>query len=93
MQEGSLFRDIEATERELYWAGILHEESGGSSGALCNSHVGHDACFDGIEPSNISSPVDLRVPLHHRRPAPDYRPVGFSSTATANTARERGIGA
>ncbi len=33
MQECGLFRGIEATEHELYWAGTLREEFGGTSGA------------------------------------------------------------
>jgi hypothetical protein len=33
MPECGLFRGIEATEHELYWAGILGEEFGGTSGA------------------------------------------------------------
>jgi hypothetical protein len=50
MQECGLFRGIEATERELYWAGILREEFGGAGGAsLQLPPNGHDACFDSIE--------------------------------------------
>src|SRR6516165_11580076 len=49
-QECGLFRGIEATERELYWAGILREEFGGISGtSLQLPPDGHDAGFDRIE--------------------------------------------
>ena len=50
MQGCGLFRGIEATERELYWAGILREEFGGTSGtSLQLPPNGHDASFDSIE--------------------------------------------
>jgi hypothetical protein len=50
MQECGLCRGIEATEHELYWARILREEFGGTSGAsLQLPPNGHDASFDGIE--------------------------------------------
>src|SRR5215469_15575074 len=50
MQECGLFRGIEATERELYWADILREEFGGTSGtSLQVPPKGHDAGFDRIE--------------------------------------------
>ena len=50
MQECGLFRGIETTERELYWAGILCEEFGGANGASLQLPAnGHDAGFDGIE--------------------------------------------
>ena len=50
VQECGLFRGVEAAKRELYWAGILREEFGGTSGAsLQLPPNGHDASFDGIE--------------------------------------------
>ena len=50
MQQCGLLRRINATERELYWAGILREEFSGASGAsLQLPPNGHDASFDGIE--------------------------------------------
>jgi hypothetical protein len=49
MQECGLFRGIEATEHELYRAGILREEFGGTGGASRQLPPnGHDARFDGI---------------------------------------------
>jgi hypothetical protein len=50
MQECGPFRGIEATERGSYWADILREEFGGTSGAsLQLPPHGHDASFDSIE--------------------------------------------
>ena len=50
MQECGLLRGIKATEHELYWAGFLCEEFGGTSGASLQLPAnGHDAGFDGIE--------------------------------------------
>ena len=50
LQESGLFQGIEATERELDWAGILREELGGFSGAFLQlPRDGHDAGFDSIE--------------------------------------------
>src|SRR6516162_7177648 len=49
-QECGLFRGIEATERELNWAGILCEELGRTGGAsLQLPPDGHDAGFDSIK--------------------------------------------
>jgi len=49
-QERGLLRGIEATERELYLAGIFREEFGGTCGAsLQLPFNGHDASFDSIE--------------------------------------------
>ena len=57
MQECGLFRGIEATERELYWARILREEFGRTSGAsLQLPPNGHDARFDSIETSTSKLP-------------------------------------
>jgi hypothetical protein len=50
MQEGGLFRGIEATESDLYWADILREEFGGTSSASLQLPPNdHDASFDSIE--------------------------------------------
>jgi hypothetical protein len=59
MQDGGLFRGIEATERELYWAGILRKEFGGTRGAsLQLPPNSHDASFDSIEAGfNLSRTV------------------------------------
>jgi len=60
MQECGLFRGIEAIERELYWAGILREEFGGTSGtSLQLPPRGHDAGFDRMHRSPAST---CRVP-------------------------------
>ena len=49
-QECGLFRSIETTQRDLYWAGICGEEFGGISGAsLQLPPNGHDASFNRIE--------------------------------------------
>jgi hypothetical protein len=49
-KSAACFGAIEATERELYWAGILREEFGGTSSAsLQLPPNGHDASFDRIE--------------------------------------------
>jgi hypothetical protein len=69
MQECGLFQGIEATERELYWAGILREEFSGTSGAsLQLPPNGHDASGSHLtEESEQSFPGALSMRLYGMR--------------------------
>src|SRR5262249_182495 len=75
MQECSLFRGIEATERELYWAGILREEFGRASGASLllppNGHYARLASMEAwLQPvayRSLFSPEERRYRALRRR--------------------------